>query len=967
MWGEAHGAILWWLGTSSSASASASATPAAPRDGIPLAFQILDRMCQEEREEREEEEEQAKGSNRSLPDRPGDVSAGRGRVPPFFRTDLLNLVVNQWRKAMPSMERQAPPEDAGGQAPPVDRSMHPRAVLERLYRYQETSPRLQPDRQTYSMVIDGIASLVSLSAPASGGRAAAGSSSANTFVDVAWTENEDVVAMVNEIVDWLVHQSTKQGDDHGASPDIGDVLDGPSTTPSSSPPPQRAATLSPNVWIFSSAMNAWAKSGREDAPIRVERLLNQMKALRGVYPAWDVAPNNVTYTTAIDTWAKVGRVDKVRGLLREMHHEYSSTGDPSLRPGLPAFNGFLVALSKSGSTNEAEALLKQMEDLYESGELEECPNVISYSTVLDGFSRSHEGGASIRAETFLRKMIERHGIAAPNAVTYNSVIHAHVQCGDIQAAERLLGEMHETYLRGENSEVRPTLRTYSTVLSGLAKSGRPDAGERAEQILDLVKEMAKSGELEEPPDVVLYNTVLDCWAKSSASEMSIRSKLFLEKMIHDSIPPDVISYNTVIHCMTRSGNPQEAESLLEEMKAAGVHPNNITYNTLLAAHFTKSSSTTRHTSKGSKATSGTSRFVHADRAELLFERMKNDPHVKPDVVTYNTMLHFYSQNGNVGKAESFLAEMLNDDSPVRPDSTSMNTVIKAWANSGRTDAPQRAEDILNEMLAESGEDRRVSNVHHTAITFNRLPNPTSITFNSVMSAWTKSRKSEAAERCQRLFLLMNDLVKKGQIFVKPDFVTFNTLIHAWSLADDEDAPDHGEALFLDMKRQYEAGNSRMHPNTRTYGSLISVWSKSKRPNSGEKAEEYLRKIIETSRPVKQSSQKPRRRHFKEDPRVFEFTSAIRAWANSGDPRAPYKADEILNLLLQQLHQGNELARPDSSLIGAILTTLAVSKVPNKAIYTERIIEMMKAYNIPPNRVLLQQIKKCFEDGSKTGL
>jgi pentatricopeptide repeat protein len=903
-------------------------------------------------------------------------------LPTFFRTDLLNLVVNHWRKAMSFSPDDDPfllhdtkdSTDETSTRSMVHRSrMHPRSVLDRLYRYQETSPCLQPDRQTYSMVIDGIASLVATTAFAtisdhcpssssSSENATMGSDSAPEIVvadsggNINDRKNEDIMPMVGEIIEWLVQLSTKDVDDHDQ--DTSQQIDKfkPSSASSRSPSPheaRRSATMSPNVVIFSSAMNAWAKSGRTEAPTKVEGLLQQMKALHGEHPSWGVAPNGVTYTTAIDAWAKVGRVDKVRDLLSEMHEEYHRTGgDSSLKPGLPAFNGYLVALSKCGSTDEAEDLLTQMEDLHESGELEECPNVISYSAVVDGFSRSREEGASNRAEVFLRRMIERHGIASPNAVTYNSVINAHAQAGDILAAERLLSEMHETYLTGQNAAVRPTLKTYSTVLSGLAKSRRPDSGERAEKILDLVKQMANSGDLEEAPDVVMYNIVLDCWAKSPVHEASMRSKLFLERMIDDSISPDVISYNTVIHCMTRSGSPHEAEALFEDMKAAGVHPNQITYNTLLAAYLTSPKAPRPRAPKESKTTFDASKVVDTSKAEQLFARMKNDPHVKLDVVTYNTMLHFYSRTGDVAKAEEFLAEMLKEDAPVSPDSVSMNTVINAWSNSGRADAPQRAEGILDKMLASTSEGEGRFRLC-----------PTSITFNSVMNAWTKSGKSEAPERCQRLFRLMNDLVDQGHVQARPDFVTYNTLIHAWSLASIEDAPDRAEAVFLEMKHKYDAGNARMRPTARTYGALIHVWSKSKRPNSGDKAEGYLRSIIQISESGKRRRPTPRQRKDLAAPRVYEFTATIRAWANSGDPRAPYKADEILYLLMQQIRQGNELALPDAALFGTILTTLAQSKVPNKALYADKIVQMMKAYKIPPNRNLLLGVQKCYEEST----
>jgi pentatricopeptide repeat protein len=688
-------------------------------------------------------------------------------------------------------------------------------------------------------------------------------------------------------------------------------------------------TMRPNVILFSSAMNAWVKSGLSEAPVKVEELLEEMKLLNDEFPEWeDIQPNKVSYSTAIDAWAKTGNVDKVQGLLQEMHQLHHDTNDESIKPGLHAFNGYLVALVKQGRAEEAEAVLHQMEDFYESGELDEAPTVVSYSTVLDGFARSKMDGASYQAESLLRQMFvrqeENRGVK-PNAISFNSVIHAHIQSGNIQAAEVLLHEMNDAYSSTGDTEIRPTLETYGNILSGLAKSRRKDAGERAENLLKYIKDMAVSGALEGPPDDVIYNAVLDCWAKSGNENSAQRARAVLDGMKEDGVSPDVISYNTVIQCMAKSRKLREAETLLNDMEKFGVQPNGITYNSLLSAYVASAPPG----GKKQQQFSGRIAFL-ADCVEKLFERMKQDTNIPADVVTHNTVLNFYSKIGDVDRVTMLFNAMLSDDSAVRPDTTSVNTVINAWANSGRPDAAEQAENIFDELLLGEGSDLS--------------PNP--ISFNSVMKAWTKSRAPEAAERCQRFF----DVLKRdfaGEL--RPDFVTFNILIHAWSLSEDDNAPDFAERTFEEMKRRYEEGESRMRPNNMTFGALINVWSKSSRPEAGEKAGLYLRNIIQNSE----------RGSNGEQPRVFEFTSAIRAWEKSGDVRAPFKADEILYLLLKEVKEGNKMAKPDSQFFGAFLSCLASSRVADKCLYANRVVQMMKDFRIRPNRFLLYQIKKCY--------
>ena len=909
--------LLWWLNSCTDENAPTNASPsqkAVASESIRNAFELLDRMYYEEQEL---------------------LESSHGDVPEIFDHELLNLILNRWRLLVSSgcFLPEAEPHDFDGYKKDITRemtSLHPQNVLEVLYNYQETSPNLQPDIQSYSMIIDTISSLV------------------ETYdEDYKISEKESLMERVDEIVDWLVDLASHDYDKHHVY-EIGDGfpsgneidLNEPKIKESTEHHRCHEAPV-PNVVLFSSAMDAWTKSGLYGAANRVEELLEQMITLDECYPEWDVSPNKFTYSTAIDAWAKEERVDKVQDLLQRMHQKAIKDDDLSLKPGLPAFNGYLVALAKSGRVEEAEDLLSQMEDLYRAGELEEPPSVISYTTVIDGFARSKLEGASMRAEYFMRRMMDRDDLV-PNAVTYNSVINAHVQSFNIEAAEALLREMHDTFLQSGNMNIRPTMQSYSVVISGIARSRRNDIGERAERILEQIRELANSGDLDKPPDVILYNSVLDCWAKSAPTpETASRALAFLDKMSNDNIVADVISYNTVIHCLAQSGQVSHAEVLLDQMKKAGVSPNSITYNTLLVAYTNRKGNGNSHM--------GSQRQDTKD-AEILFEKMRRDPNIIPDVVTYNTMLNAYSLAGDIEKAEALLNEMLLDESPVSPDPTSINTVINAWTISGQPNAPQRAEAILEQMLQPDhlqDKEQRPLGIR-----------PTSITFNSVMNAWTKTRKPEAAEHCRRLF----DLMENNEVaHIQPDFVTYNIMIHALSLSNKEDAPDHAETLLREMHLKFEAGNARIRPNNRTYGSMINVWSRSRRPEAGEKAEGYLRKILKIA-DGKQNTYRHNSRSFKEEqPRVFEFTSTIRAWYNSNIQIAPYKADEILHLLLEQVKKGNERAIPDSTLFGVILRALAASAIPNKHIYADRILELMIEFEIQPNTMLLDALLRCYPD------
>lgn len=841
---ECQMAVLWWLNNAPAAEA------------ISMALRLLERVQRDEALSR-------RNSDGSVE---GVVS---NTMEDLFTTDLLNLVVNNWRKASAEV-----PFLFGG-----DHELSARSILERIKEFGTSeSTILKPDIHTFSMIMDG-----------------------------AIHDTRHSVLVGQDILQYLLLHATSH------------------------------PHLRPNVYTFSTLMNSWVKSGRTEAPEKVEELLEQMHELSFEEPEWDVAPNQVTYATAIDCWAQKGRPDRVETLLQEMHEE-SRNGNEELKPGLACFNGYLVALAKAGDVEKAQSVLDQMERLFESGELDGKPSLISYSTVLSAFA--HSRSEPKVAESILQRMIDQD--ITPNAISYNSVINAYVNSRNIERAEELLGEMHTRFLQG-NTEVRPTVQTYTTVLSGWSRLRSSDAGERGERLLRLMRELANSGELESPPDIVAYNAVLDCWAKSKSPDARRKAQALIETMEKDGIKPDVYSYNILIRSFVRAGKIAEAENVLATMVDAGVEPDITSYNTLLDAW---SKSNLR------QATS---------RVRSLFRTIRKNDHLEPDLVTYNTLLHFYSKRGNGEKAESLLDEMCRGESKVRPDSISFNTVISAWANSTDPKSAERAEAILDRMIEMGGRVR-----------------PDIISFNAVMGAWVRSRSPKAFQQCKRLLSLMNEIQQDGKMTLRPDLVTFNTIISSCALmypgneanepsVDDSygdvdyqnddiasvDPALQAESILQEMKSHYD-------PNGKTYGAMINVWARSRAPEAGEKAEAYLRELVG----------KVLSGDVHENLRTFEFTSTIRAWGNSGNPNAVYRADEVLHLLLQYNHQQEHLSEkigggsketiiPDRFLFHAILKVLAASNVHDKPKYADRLLQLMKEHNVKPSRAVVQLLEICY--------
>jgi hypothetical protein len=88
---------------------------------------------------------------------------------------------------------------------------------------------------------------------------------------------------------------------------------------------------------------------------------------------------------------------------------------------------------------EAEKLLATMHQLYEDGDPDVKPNVVTYGAVIDAYAKSGEKGAAARADALLAKMIHLHQIdpvtnsdLQPNTYVFNTVINAHAKSKEVR-------------------------------------------------------------------------------------------------------------------------------------------------------------------------------------------------------------------------------------------------------------------------------------------------------------------------------------------------------------------------------------------------------------------------------------------------------------------------------------------------------------------------------------------------------
>ena len=186
---------------------------------------------------------------------------------------------------------------------------------------------------------------------------------------------------------------------------------------------------------------------------------------------------------------------------------------------------------------------------------------------------------------------------APDVTTYSSVIDAYSRCGSYKAtqeAENLLNELKQLYQRTKNQNLRPNVRTYTSLITCWARTRSQESPKKVEALLE---EMADDPTIQ--PNSHTYTAVIQTWGKSSDHNKARHVLKVLREMQdqhkktgNDDVRPNVLTYNAAMHACGFCQGTMEQQT--EALKIAFailktieidevVRPNQITYSTLLAA------------------------------------------------------------------------------------------------------------------------------------------------------------------------------------------------------------------------------------------------------------------------------------------------------------------------------------------------------------------------------------------------
>lgn len=222
----------------------------------------------------------------------------------------------------------------------------------------------------------------------------------------------------------------------------------------------------------------------------------------------------------------------------------------------------------------------------------------------------------------LRKLNKFDKAAKPlSSFGYGAWIRAYSFAGDVPGAMAIWREM-------KSRQISISSISLGCIVEALASNGDPEAG------YQMIHSAIRDPDTQHLVNAVVYGSVV-----KGLSQQKKFDRLFqVEQEMRDAkLQFSATTYNALINACVCSGRMSRVEALLEEMQAQGIEPNTITFSTIVKGYCQDRES--------------------LEKARGLLEDMRKSEHVKPDEVTFNTVLDGCARFGLFDKGLKVLEDM----------------------------------------------------------------------------------------------------------------------------------------------------------------------------------------------------------------------------------------------------------------------------------------------------------------------
>ena len=353
----------------------------------------------------------------------------------------------------------------------------------------------------------------------------------------------------------------------------------------------------PTTRDFNAVLQAWLRSNRPGRAASIEKCLVEMKQYASEQ-RYDCRPDAFSFTIAISAYHK-NRNNKRTRLDADVGSPGSSTEriwqlfqelkeiaklhpeNKAFQPNETTYSAVLVGLLQSENDKVA---LKRADEL--EIELRERlkMNPLLYKMLLELWSRIPKPEKAEEIFQDMKKRFEEENDTnlKPGYNEYDLRLQAWSKAGDPEMATKVLGEM-----LSPSGSLGCSIRTkdLNAVLVAWKRSNRPDAAEKAEEVLRTMLKFAEEKRFDCLPDAFSFTTVISAYAESlspvsgqKAWQLLHECKSLAQRQQgpkrEKRWSPNLATYAAAVVAIARAGGDSSAElavwKLLEELRGRDI-------------------------------------------------------------------------------------------------------------------------------------------------------------------------------------------------------------------------------------------------------------------------------------------------------------------------------------------------------------------------------------------------------------
>lgn len=214
-----------------------------------------------------------------------------------------------------------------------------------------------------------------------------------------------------------------------------------------------------------------------------------------------------------------------------------------------------------------------------------------------------------------------------NIVIFNTILDCCIECEKFDKMEEVFEFLKNSIKVNPSVIIVPDIITYSIVIKGYAKANK------VKKVLEIYEFILNSKK--HPLDEVVYNTLLDCFARNG-DELNML-KIF-DDMRKKNIQMSVVTYGVIIKLYANLGDTYNANEVFEDLINKGIKPSVIIYQLLLRLY---------------------SRQKMPYKAVDVFRNMLLMK-VKPDQIIYEYIINICCKSYYLKDAFEFLIQSIKD-------------------------------------------------------------------------------------------------------------------------------------------------------------------------------------------------------------------------------------------------------------------------------------------------------------------